>query len=114
VAISGSAADEAPNLLAAVTVYWLAAPMFGFELPFTELLTYLPLIFLSTAIPAVAKLGPNQAAWVLFFGDRVPGGKLIAFSLAAHLAFQVLNALIGLVFLRRAMRELESPVPATS
>lgn len=100
---------KTPNLLAAVTVYWLAAPMFGFELPFGELLMYLPLIFLSTAIPAVAKLGPNQAAWVLFFGDRVPGGTLVAFSLAAHLTFLVFNALIGLVFLRRALRELEAP-----
>jgi hypothetical protein len=100
---------KTPNLLAAVTVYWLAAPLFGFELPFSELLAYLPLIFLSTAIPAVAKLGPNQAAWVMFFGDRVDGSKLIAFSLAAHLTFQVLNALLGLLFLKRAMRELEGP-----
>ena len=105
---------KTPNLLAAVTVYWLAAPLFGFQLPLTELLTYLPLIFFSTAIPAVAKLGPNQAAWVLFFGDRVPGANLIAFSLAAHLTFQVFNALIGLCFLKRAMRELEAPLPVAS
>jgi hypothetical protein len=105
---------KTPNLLAAVTVYWVAAPMFGFELPLMELLTYLPLIFLSTAIPAVAKLGPNQAAWVMFFGDRVPGEKLIAFSLAAHLTFQVLNALLGLVFLKRAMRELEAPAASAA
>ena len=105
---------KTPNLLAAVTVYWLATPMFGFQLSFTELLTYLPLIFFSTAIPAAAKLGPSQAAWVLFFGDRVPHSTLIAFSVAAHLTFQGLNALIGLCFLRVAMRRLEEPVPATS
>jgi len=103
---------KTPNLFAAVTVYWLAAPMFGFELPFTELLAYLPLIFLSTAIPAVAKLGPNQVAWVLFFRDRAPEANLVAFSLAAHLTFLVLNALIGLCFLKRAMRELQGPVTA--
>jgi hypothetical protein len=105
---------KTPNLLAAVTVYWLALPMFGVELPFTALLTYLPLIFFLSAMPAAAKLGPSQAAWVYFFGDRAPEANLVAFSLAAHLTFLMLNALIGLLFLKRAMRELGSPLPATS
>jgi len=100
---------KTPNLLAAVTVYWLALPLFGVHVPFTTLLTYLPLVFFSTAVPAAAKLGPSQAAWVYFFGDYASGAKLIAFSLAAHLTFQILNALIGLCFLRRAMRELDAP-----
>jgi hypothetical protein len=101
---------KSPNLLAAVTVYWVALPMFGVSLPFTALLTYLPLIFFLSAMPAAAKLGPSQAAWVYFFGDQAPKENLVAFSLAAHLTFLVLNALLGLVFLKRAMRELEGPV----
>lgn len=105
---------KTPNLLAAVTVYWLALPLFGVELPFTTLLTYLPLVFFTAAIPAAAKLGPSQAAWVFFFGDRVDGATLVAFSLAAHLSFQLLNALLGLCFLKRAMRELKGPVPASA
>jgi hypothetical protein len=107
-------AMKTPNLLAAVTVYWLALPLFGVALPFTVLLTYLPLVFFTAAIPAAAKLGPSQAAWVYFFGDRVDGATLVAFSLAAHLTFQVLNALIGLCFLRQAMRQLDRPMPAPS
>jgi hypothetical protein len=99
---------KTPNLLAAVTVYWITLPLFGIRVGFTELLTYLPLIFFSSAIPAAAKLGPSQAAWVYFFSDRATGAKLIAFSLAAHLTFQVLNALIGLCFLRHALRSLEA------
>jgi hypothetical protein len=103
---------KTPNLLAAVTVYWIAAPLFGIHLPFTTLLTYLPLVFFTTAIPAAAKLGPSQAAWVYFFGDRAAGADLVAFSLAAHLTFQVLNALLGLCFLKPAMRALEAPAVA--
>jgi hypothetical protein len=101
---------KTPNLLAAVTVYWLALPLFGVHLPFTVLLTYLPLVFFTAAIPAVAKLGPSQAAWVFFFHDRASGADLVAFSLAAHLTFQALNALLGLCFLRSAMRSLETSV----
>jgi hypothetical protein len=100
---------KTPNLFAAVTVYWLALPLFGIHLAFTDLLTYLPLIFFSAAVPAAAKLGPSQAAWVYFFGDRADGESLIAFSLAAHLTFQVLNALIGLCFLRAAKKQLGGP-----
>ena len=76
---------------------------------FAALLTYLPLIFFTAAVPAAAKLGPSQAAWVYFFKDIAPAGELVAFSLAAHLTFQVLNALIGLAFMKHAMRKLETP-----
>jgi hypothetical protein len=109
---------KTPNLLAAVTVYWLALPLFHVDgVAFTKLLTYLPLIFFSAAIPAAAKLGPSQAAWVYFFGSRTDetlNAKLVAFSVAAHLSFQVLNALIGLCFLKRAMRSLEAPDAAVA
>jgi hypothetical protein len=104
---------KAPNLLAAVTVYWLALPLFGVHLPFMGLLTYLPLIFFFSAMPAAAKLGPSQAAWVYFFGTLAPEEKLVAFSLAAHLTFLVMNALLGLCFLRRALRSLEAPADAS-
>jgi len=98
---------KTPNLLAAVTVHWLALPLFGMHVPFTALLTFLPLVFFAAALPiAAAHLGPSQAAWVYFFHDWAPEAGLVAYSLAAHLTFMVMNALIGLVFLRRAAREL--------
>lgn len=100
---------KTPNLLAAVTVYWLALPLFGVHLPFLAILTYLPLIFFFAAMPAAAKLGPAQAAWVYFFGARAPEASLVAYSLAAHLTFLVMNALLGLCFLRPALRELRGP-----
>jgi hypothetical protein len=98
---------KTPNLLVAVTVHWLALPLFGMEVPFTMLLAYLPLVFFFAALPiAAAHLGPSQAAWVYFFRGVAPEAGLVAYSLAAHLAFVVMNALIGLCFLRRAAREL--------
>ena len=98
---------KTPNLLAAVTVHWLALPLFGMHVPFAKLLACLPLVFFFAALPiAAAHLGPSQAAWVYFFRGDAPEAGLVAYSLAAHLAFMVMNALIGLVFLRRAAREL--------
>ena len=98
---------KTPNLLAAVTVHWLALPLFGMHVPFTALLTFLPLVFFAAALPiAAAHLGPSQAAWVYFFHGAAPESGLVAYSLAAHLSFMLMNAAIGLVFLRRAAREL--------
>ena len=100
---------KAPNLLAAVLVHWLALPLFGMHIPFTALLTFLPLVFFFAALPiAAAHLGPSQFAWTAFFGGYAPGEALLAYSLAAHLTFMVLNALIGVLFLPRAVRELSS------
>jgi hypothetical protein len=98
---------KTPNLLAAVTVHWLALPLFGMHVSFLTLLTFLPLVFFFAALPiAAAHLGPSQAAWVYFFGGAAPQDSLLGYSLAAHLTFVVMNAAIGLVFLRRAAREL--------
>ena len=98
---------KTPNLLAAVTTHWLALPLFGMRIPFAALLAGLPLVFFFAALPiAAAHLGPSQVAWVYFFRRYAPDAGLVAYSLAAHLAFMLANALIGLVFLRRAAREL--------
>lgn len=98
---------KTPNLLAAVAVHWLALPLFGMHIPFTTLLTYLPIVFFCAALPiAAAHLGPSQAAWTYFFREAAPAPSLLAYSLAAHVSFMVTNAVIGLCFLRRASREL--------
>ena len=98
---------KTPNLLAAVTTHWLALPLFDMRVPFATLLAGLPLVFFFAALPiAAAHLGPSQAAWVYIFRDWAPEAGLVAYSLAAHLAFMLMNAAIGLVFLRRAAREL--------
>jgi hypothetical protein len=98
---------KTPNLLAAVTVHWLALPLFGMHIPFLVLLTYLPLVFFFAALPiAAAHLGPSQVAWVYFFRGWAPAEDILAYSFAAHFTFMLMNALIGLVFLRRAAREL--------
>jgi hypothetical protein len=98
---------KTPNVVAAVLVHWLALPLFGLRVPFLALLAYLPIVFFVAALPiAAAHLGPSQLAWQYFLSDYADGSALVAYSIAAHFTFMLMNATIGLFFLRRAAREL--------
>jgi hypothetical protein len=98
---------KSPNFVMATIVYYFALQCFGMHLPYLDLVLYLPIIFLSAALPlGVAHLGAPQLLWVYFFGNQAPEASLLAFSLAAHFTFMVTNAALGIPFLPRASREL--------
>jgi hypothetical protein len=98
---------KSPNFLMATVVYYFALRCFDLHLPYLDLLMFLPIIFLSAALPiGVAHLGAPQYFWLHFFGDQAPEASLLAFSLTAHVTFMVMNAALGLPFLPRANREL--------
>jgi hypothetical protein len=90
-------------------LHYLAAPAFGVTIPFGQMMIFLPVIFMLAALPiSVAHLGTTQAAWLVFFGRYAPAPRLLAFSLAAHLAFVATRALLGLAFLPWAYADLVS------
>ncbi len=94
---------RSPALLAAVVVYTLALRLFGVEATFGQMLGYLPVIFFGAATP-----GPMRTVaitlWVILFPGRE--GQMAAFGFVQHNFFIFFNAAIGLLFLRRANREL--------
>jgi len=94
---------RSPALLGAVVVYTLALRLFGVEASFLDMLGVLPVIFFAAAIPT-----PMRAAaitiWVVLFPDNA--AQLSAFGLVMHNFFIFFNAAIGLLFLRRANRDL--------
>src|SRR5579862_2534446 len=96
-------AMRAPLVLAGVIVYTLALRLFSGTVGFGEMLGYLPVIFFGAAIP-----GPMHSVailfWVLLFPDRP--GQMTAFGFVMHNFFIFFNAGVGLLFLRRATREL--------
>lgn len=103
---------RSPALLAAVVVYTHALALFGVETSYAQMLGYLPVIFFGAATP-----GPMRSVaitlWVILF----PGneGEMAAFGFVQHNFFIFFNAAIGLLFLRRANRELfgaEATAPA--
>lgn len=94
---------RSPALLAAVVVYTTALNLFGVEASLMTLLPYLPVIFFAAAVPT-----PMRAAaitfWVVLFPENE--GQMAAFGFVQHNFFILFNALIGLLFWRRAQREL--------
>jgi hypothetical protein len=96
-------AMRAPLVLAGVVVYTLALRLFGGSVGFGQMLGYLPVIFFGAAMP-----GPMHSVailfWVLLFPDRP--GQMTAFGFVMHNFFIFFNAAVGLLFLRRATREL--------
>jgi hypothetical protein len=94
---------RAPLVIAGVVVYTLALRLFGGSVSFGEMLGYLPVIFFGAAMP-----GPMHSVailfWVLLFPDRP--GQMTAFGLVMHNFFIFFNAGVGLLFLRRATREM--------
>jgi hypothetical protein len=103
---------RAPMFVVSLVVHFYAAHAFGIYIPFGQLLTFLPVIFMAAALPVtVAHLGTTQAAWIFFFGQYAPAPRLLAFSLVAHLTFSLTRAAIGLLWLPVAYADLTAAAP---
>ncbi|MCZ6784451.1 MAG: hypothetical protein O7G30_14205 [Proteobacteria bacterium] len=103
---------RSPAMIGAVLVYTLALRLFGIEIEFGTMLGYLPLIFFGAATP-----GPMRSVAITLWVVLFPGneGEMTAFGFVQHNFFIFFNAAIGLLFLRRANRELfgtRTPEPA--
>lgn len=96
---------RSPALLAAIIVYTVALNLFGVEASFLTLLPFLPVIFFAAAVPT-----PMRAAaitfWVILFPENE--GQMAAFGFVQHNFFILFNAAIGLVFWRKAQKDLFS------
>ena len=94
---------RSPALLSAVVVYTLALRLFGVEVGMLAMLGYLPLIFFGAATP-----GPMRTVAITLWVVLFPGheGQMTAFGFVQHNFFIFFNAAIGLIFVRRANREL--------
>ncbi len=102
---------RAPMFFVALVFHYFAVQAFGIEIPFGRMLALLPIIFMLASLPiTVAHLGTTQAAWIFFFQAYAPAPRLLAYSLASHLAFVLGRALVGLIFLPHAYKEVFGPV----
>jgi hypothetical protein len=94
---------RSPALLTAVVVYTIALNLFGVEASFASSLGFLPVIFFAATVPT-----PMRAAaitsWVILFPENE--GQMAAFGFVQHNFFILFNAGIGLLFWRRAQRDL--------
>lgn len=103
---------RAPMFVVSLLAHYYGARAFGIRIPFAQMLTFLPVIFMAAALPVtVAHLGTTQAAWIYFFGAYAPAPRLLAFSLVAHLTFAATRALLGIAWLPAAYGDLVAPRP---
>jgi hypothetical protein len=93
---------KAPNLLAAVGIYTMALGLFSVDVSFGQMLAFLPVIFLAAALPLPFHAGA-LLLWAVLFPEFPEVG---AFSLVMHTFFVVFNAVIGVIFLPLANKEL--------
>jgi hypothetical protein len=107
---------RAPLFFVSLCLHYYAAHAFGIHIPFAQMLTFVPVIFMVAALPVtIAHLGTTQAAWIFFFGQYASVPQLLAFSLAAHLVFSLTRAMMGLLWLPAAYLELQpATAPASS
>ena len=102
----GVLAMRSPLMLAASVVYALALRLFGVDVGVAEMLGYLPVIFFGAAVP-----GPMHSVaivlWVILFPERP--AEMTTFGFVQHNFFVLFNAAVGLLFVRRAARELFAP-----
>lgn len=101
---------RSPAMLAAVFVYKHALTLFGVEASYGQMLGYLPVIFFGAATP-----GPMRTVAITLWVVLFPGneGEMTTFGFVQHNFFIFFNAAIGLLFLRRANRELFGAEGAT-
>jgi len=94
---------RSPALIAAIVVYTISLNLFGVEASFMSIWPFLPVIFFAAAVPT-----PMRAAaitfWVILFPENE--GQMAAFGFVQHNFFILFNAAIGLLFWRKAQRDL--------
>lgn len=96
------------NILLAIGVTWAAARAFGIDAPAGAFLSFLPIIYLVSALPInVGPFGAVQFAWLYFFEPYGEGEQILAFQVVFSTMLTVGWALRGLPFVSSVAREIE-------
>jgi hypothetical protein len=92
-------------LLAALDVFiqGLASRAFGLEIAWSALLGRIPILYIALSIPSFGNFGTRELTWAALFSEYGSRSSLIAFAFATNGLFLLLNVLIGVVFLPRAI-----------
>lgn len=92
-------------LLAAgdVLIQGLATRAFGVPIDWPALAARIPILYVALAVPSLGNFGTREIAWAELFAEFGSRGALVAFSLWTNVIFLCMNALIGALFLPRAL-----------
>jgi len=86
-----------------VLIQGLATRAFGAPIGWLDLMARIPLLYLALVVPSLGNFGTRELAWAALFEGVADRDALIAFAFATNAVFLVLNLVLGLVFLPRAL-----------
>jgi hypothetical protein len=86
-----------------VLIQGLAARAFGVPIGWVELAARLPLVYFSFLVPTLGNFGTRELAWAALFSEFGTRDELLAYAFAVNAIFLVLNLLLGVLFLSRAL-----------
>jgi hypothetical protein len=92
-----------------VVIQGLASRAFGVPIGWVELAARVPLVYFSFLVPTLGNFGTREVAWKTLFSEFGTADQLVAYAFAVNGVFLVLNLVLGIVFLPRAL-ELASAV----
>ena len=91
-----------------ILVQGLASRAFGVPIGWGALAARIPLVYLSFLIPTLGNFGTRELAWAALFEEFGPRDALLAYAFSVNAIFLLINVLIGLVFVSRALELVAS------
>jgi hypothetical protein len=76
---------------------------FGIHIPWWALAARIPLLYTVLSLPSLGNFGTRELAWVAWFSDFGTRDQLIAYAFVTNTTFLLLNVLVGVLFLPRAL-----------
>ena len=86
-----------------VVVQGLASRAFGVPIPWIDLVGRIPLLYVAISLPSFGNFGVREIAWSSLFAVHGSREALIAFALWTNAIFAVMHALVGSLFVGRAI-----------
>ena len=86
-----------------VLIQGLASRAFGVAIGWVELAARIPLVYFSFLVPTLGNFGTREVAWKTLFSEFGTPDQLVAYAFAVNAIFLVLNLLLGILFLPRAL-----------
>ncbi len=87
-----------------VAIQGLASRAFGIEIGWWALAARIPILYFFMLLPSLGNFGTREIVWAFSFAEYGTRDELVAFALAMNGVFLVLHAVIGVIFLPRAVR----------
>ncbi len=89
-----------------VVIQGLASRAFGIHIDWIALAARIPMLYLALSIPTLGNFGTREVAWASLFAEFGERDELLAYALGVNAVFLVVNLILGLLFLPRALQLL--------